>query len=237
VFVNASGVAIIRRAGLEGMVGRIPDPATPTSLAGTVRVGQFHLAAGYQHLSLAQGSPQEENTLLVGGAVYRFGIFAFSGAVKKVTVRDSASVTSSATAGDASVIVAIFDIFALSVSVQNIGNPELAPGIVLPATTRLGSSLNLVDPQGTTRLLGTLEVVWTEGFGTRSLIAGEAGLVFDGIGVEARLGYGTQGPLVGQSDWSLGATLLLGPVDIDYAYQEQSVFGNGAHRLGIRLTL
>jgi hypothetical protein len=30
---------------------------------------------------------------------------------------------------------------------------------------------------------------------------------------------------------------LLGPVDVDYAYQEESVFGNGAHRLGIRLTL
>ena len=119
---------------------------------------------------------------------------------------------------------------------------ELEPASVslqleIGPTTRLGSSLSLVDPQGTTRLLGTLEVVWTEGFGTRSIIAGEAGLVFNGIGVEVRLGYGGQGPLVGQSDWSLGGTLLLGPVDIDYAYQEESVFGNGAHRLGIRLIL
>jgi hypothetical protein len=237
VFVNAAGLAIVRRVAFEGMVGRIPDPVAPTSLAGAVRVGQFHLAAGYQHLSLTQGSPQEENTLLVGSVVYRFGLFAFSGAVKRVTVRDSSAVTSSATTGDASVIIAIFDIAAISVSVQNIGQPQLAPGMVLPAITRLGSSLNLVDPQGTLRLLGTLEVVWTEGFGTRSIIGGEAGLVFDGFGVEARLGYGSDGPLEGQSNWSLGGTLVLGPVDIDYAFQDESVFGREAHRLGIRLIL
>jgi hypothetical protein len=237
VFVNAAGVAIVRRAALEGMVGRIPDPAAPTSLAGTVRVGQFHVAAGYQHLSLAEGSPQVENTLLVGSVVYRFGLFAFSGAAKRVTVRDSSAVTSSATTGDISVIIAVFDIAALSFSVQNIGQPELAPGMVLPAITRLGSSLNLVDPQGTFRLLGTLEVVWTDGFGTRTIIGGEAGLVFNKIGVEARLGYGSQGPLEGQSNWSLGGTLVLGPVDVDYAFQEESVFGSRAHRLGIRLTL
>jgi len=237
VFVNAAGLAIVRRAGFEGMAGRIPDPAAATSLAGAVRVGQFHLAAGYQHLSLAQGSPQEENKLLIGSVVYRFGLFAFAGAVKRVTVRDSSAVTSSATTGDASVIIAIFDIFALSLSVQNIGQPELTPGMVLPATTRFGSSLNLVDPQGTTRLLGTIEVVWTEGFDSRTIIAGEAGLVFNGIGVEARLGYGGRGPLTGQSNWSVGGTVVLGPVDIDYAYQEESVFGGGAHRLGIRLTL
>lgn len=237
VFVNAAGVAIIRHVGLEGMVGRIPDPVTPTSLAGAVRVGQFHIAAGYQHLRLPEGSPQEENTLLVGGAVYRFGIFAFSGALKKVTVRDSAAITSSATTGDASVIIAVFDIFALSFGVQNIGQQELTPGLVLPATTRLGSSLNLLDPQGTARLLGTIEFVWTEGFGSRTIIAGEAGLVFSGIGIEGRLGYGSQGPLPGQSVWSMGGTLVVGPVDVDYAYQERSVFGGGAHRLGIRLTL
>ena len=175
--------------------------------------------------------------MLVGSAVYRFGIFAFSGSVKEVTVRDSAAVTASAVTGDASAIIAIFDIFALSLSVQNIGQPELTPGMVLPATTRFGSSLNLVDPQGTTRLLGTIEVIWTEGFDSRTIIAGEAGLIFNGIGVEARLGYGGQGPLTGQSNWSIGGTVVLGPVDIDYAYQEESVFGSGAHRLGVRLTL
>jgi hypothetical protein len=31
--------------------------------------------------------------------------------------------------------------------------------------------------------------------------------------------------------------LVLGPVDVDYAFQEESVFGGEAHRLGIRLTL
>ncbi len=237
VFVNAAGLATVRRASFEGMAAWLPDPVRQTSIAGAVRVGQFHVAGGYQHLSLAEGSPQEDNTVLVGSAVYRFGIFAFSGSVKKVTVRDSAAVTASAVTGDASAIIAIFDIFALSLSVQNIGQPELTPGMVLPATTRFGSSLNLVDPQGTTRLLGTIEVVWTEGFNSRTIIAGEAGLIFNGIGVEARLGYGGQGPLTGQSNWSIGGTVVLGPVDIDYAYQEESVFGSGAHRLGVRLTL
>ncbi len=61
--------------------------------------------------------------------------------------------------------------------------------------------------------------------------------MFNEFGVEARLGYGSQGPLAGQSNWSLGGTLVLGPVDVDYAFQEESVFGGEAHRLGIRLTL
>lgn len=237
VFVNAAGLAIVRRAGFEGMASRIPDPATQTSVAGAVRIGQFHLAGGYQHLGLADGSSQEENTLLVGSVVYRFGLFGISGALKEITVRDSTGLTSSATAGDASVIIAVFDIAAVSVGVQNIGQPQLAPNMTLPAITRLGSSLNLVDPEGTVRLLGTIEVVWTEGFESRTIIGGEAGFVFSGIGVEARLGYGGRGPLVGQSNWSLGGTLVLGPVDIDYAYQDESVFGSEAHRLGIRLTL
>ena len=34
-----------------------------------------------------------------------------------------------------------------------------------------------------------------------------------------------------------GGTLVLGPVDIDYAFQDESVFGREAHRLGIRLIL
>lgn len=237
VFVNASGVAIVRHAAVEGSFSRLPNPVEHWAMAGAVRIRQFNLAAGYQRLELPPGSAQESSSMLAGSLVYRFGLFALSGGVRHFSVSDSAGVTSTATAGDASVIIAIFDIAAVSASFQNIGQPVMDNGMVLPATTRLGASLNLVDPQGTGRLLGTLEVVWTEGSESRSIIGGEAGLVFDGFGAVLRAGYSGLGPLTGQSRWTLGGSLVLGPVDIDYSWQEQSVFGDDAHRLGLRLTL
>src|SRR2546430_10807806 len=56
-------------------------------------------------------------------------------------------------AGDAGLAIAVFDLMALGVSVQNIGGDfgPAAGGVHLPRRTRAGFTLNYVDPQGTLR--------------------------------------------------------------------------------------
>lgn len=178
----------------------------------------------------------ENNTLWVANAVYRFGLFAVSAGVKSVGARDTTGTTLRATKADVSALLAMFDIAALAVSVQNIGSrPDSGPALDLPPTTRLGLMLNVVDPQGTGRLMGTLDVVWTEGFDRRTILGGEAGLVFNGFGALLRVGYGAESPLTGSARWAVGGSVVLGPVNVDYAYRELANTVGDTHRIGIRV--
>lgn len=77
-------------------------------------------------------------------------------------------------AGDAGLAIAVFDIMALGASVQNLGG-DLGNDARLPRRTRAGFTMNYVDPQGSFRLLATLEGQWPSG--------GSGGGVFVG-GVE-----------------------------------------------------
>jgi len=67
---------------------------------------------------------------------------------------------SDAWAGDVGMAIAVFDIMAIGVSVQNLGG-DMGNGALLPRRTRAGLTLNYTDPQGTFRLLTTLEGMWT----------------------------------------------------------------------------
>jgi hypothetical protein len=126
---------------------------------------------------------------------------------------------------------------ALAVSVQSIGNQQLSGlGVQLPTTTHFGYMLNFVDPQGTGRLLGTIEWVWADGEDTRFLLGVEGGVVLKGAGLVARFGYGP--PPLGSSAgrWTFGAGVVLGRLGLDYAYQAKNVFGKDIHAFGLRLT-
>src|SRR6267154_106494 len=101
------------------------------------------------------------DALATTSLVYRRGLAAF-GVTAKYNRQQIGSEVSDAWAGDVGAAVAVFDIMAFGVRVQNLGG-DLGNGALLPRRTRAGLTLNYTDPQGTFRLLTTLEGQWTRG--------------------------------------------------------------------------
>ncbi len=237
VFINPSGLATIKVLSLEGAYSPMPQDVTLWQGAGAFRAGQFNLGAGAAYLVLPDTSGYVDNVTWVGAADYRYGLLALGASGRYVSVTDtSGQVNRSFTTG-AGFTIAVFDIMALAVAVENIGNQNLSGlGVRLPTATHLGYTLNFVDPQGTTRLLGTIEWVWTDGQATRFLAGAEAGLVLKGAGLVVRAGYGP--PPMGNSEgrWTFGGGVVLGRLGLDYAYQAQNLFGTAIHEFGVRLT-
>jgi hypothetical protein len=104
-------------------------------------------------------------------------------------------------------------------------------------TKRAGLTFNFADPQESLRLLGTMEVVWTQGAKHRTLVGFEGGGVMGRVGVVGRIGYGPPPEGAGQKRVSLGGGLILDHVNIDYAWQRRTRLGRDVHRLGLRFTL
>jgi hypothetical protein len=147
-------------------------------------------------------------------------------------------VTRSLTSGLA-VQVAFFDIAALAISAQNIGQFNLTgDGLHLPDAVHVGFSLNLLDTYSNGRLLATIESVWTEQDRGRTVLGLEAGAAIGGVGLVARVGSGRQPGLAGGllSNTTFGASLLLGRARLDYAFQRRSAIGRDVHLAGIRWT-
>src|SRR5439155_227137 len=90
----------------------------------------------------------------VSTLVFRTGLGAL-GATAKYARETVGGARVDAWAGDVGLAIAVFDLMALGVSVQNIGGDfgPAAGGLHLPRRTRAGFTLNYVDPQGTLRLL------------------------------------------------------------------------------------
>jgi hypothetical protein len=237
VFINPSGLATIKVLSLEGAYSPLSGGASLWQAAGAFRLGQFNLGGGAAYLLLPDTSTYVDNVTWVGSADYRFGLLSIGASGRYVSAEDTSGQVNRSFTTDAGFTAAVFDIMALAVSVQNIGNQQLSgDGMSLPTTTHLGYMLNLVDPQGTGRLLGTIEWVWTEGQDTRFLVGMEAGAVISGAGVVVRAGYGPAplGPAEGR--WTFGGGVLLGRLGLDYAYQAENVFGDAVHSFGLRLT-
>jgi hypothetical protein len=91
----------------------------------------------------------------------------------------------------------------------------ISPGVTFAQTTHLGYTLNFVDPQGTARALATIEVVWTESQGHRTLYGVEGGAVLRGSARRARWVAGSLGGLRGAAmdlrrrGWCWGARARL----------------------------
>ncbi|HEX5004606.1 MAG TPA: hypothetical protein VFV65_04780 [Gemmatimonadales bacterium] len=237
VFINPSGLATIKVLSLEAAYAPMPGDALLLQGAGAFRVRQFNLGGGVAFLQLPDTSAQRENLTWVASADYRVGLLALGASGRYVSVTDTTGQVSSAFTTDAGFTLAVFDIMALAVSVQGIGNERLSGlGVSLPTITRLGYMLNIVDPQETARLLGTIEWVWTEGEPTRFLIGVEGGAVVSGVGLVVRFGYGR--PPLGPSGarWTVGGGVVLGRLGLDYAYQAENLFGQAVHSFGLRLT-
>src|SRR6185436_20148171 len=132
--------------------------------------------------------PQE--TLAAGSLVYRSGLIA-AGATAKWLRTTTGGVEERGWGGDIGLAIAFFDIMAIGFSMQNVGgNFDDRSALVMPRLTRLGFTMNYVDPQESFRLLSAIEVQWPEGRSARTVLGGEAGTVIRGVGVVGRLAYG-----------------------------------------------
>lgn len=239
VFTNPSGLAGIRSLSLEATLARLPDRSTYTMGAAAFRLSNFNLGGGYQYLRFPSGGPVYDNFSWVGAGVYRRGGFSLGMSGKYVSLEDSAGSIARSFTTDLSGTVQFFDIAALALSVQNIGNEPISKGgVELPRSAHLGFSFNLLDTYSNGRLLATVETIWTDGQERRTVVGVEAGAVLHGIGLVARVGTGGEPgtPVTPFSTSTYGGGIVAGRARIDYAYQKQSALGRDVHLFWFRWT-
>ena len=257
LFANPAGIAAIRHFAIEGSLEPYLAGTTYSTIALAVRTG--HVAWGFGTQALEYGSEavvvpdsasggrrgiptgatfSATDLLATSGVVYRRGFLALGAAVKygRTQIGDWSA---DAWGGDVGLAIAVFDIMALGVSVQNLGGDfgAAGQGARLPRRTRAGITMNYVDPQGTYRLLTTLEGQWPAGAPALFATGVEGGLVTRGVGLVGRIGYVTRSPVSAASRWSLGGGVELRRLHLDYAYQGFALVGGGTHRVGVRWAL
>ena len=252
MFANPAGIATIRHLGLEGSYEPYLQGTAITTAAMALRISRFTWGVGAQAFDYGteaeivpdpstggrRGMPTGASFhpyegLAVTSLVYRRG-FAALGVSGKYNRQEIGAETSDAWAGDIGVAVAVFDIMAFGVSVQNLGG-DMGNGALLPRRTRAGLTLNYTDPQGTYRLLTTLEGQWTTGHSAVLIQGLEAGIVTNGVGLVGRLGFATRPTITDASPWTFGGGVVLGRLAMDYAYRSYDMMG-GTHRVGLRWT-
>jgi hypothetical protein len=249
VFSNPAGLATVRHVGLEGAYRSLASSGNALNGAAAARIRQFHLAISGAYLDygtdpanfpiggLPAGSKYRER-LAMGSLVYRFGMIALGGTVKYIRM-NADTAEQRALGGDMGIAIAVFDIMALGFSIQNLGgNWRDNSPLELPRLSRLGFTMNYVDPQETWRLMSTIEVQWPEGRSTRFVGGIEAGVVVQGVGIIARGAYGSRPEGTEASKFTVGGSVLVVErLSFDYAYQPEDARGDKAHRVGVRLRL
>jgi hypothetical protein len=232
VFANPAGLATIHRIALEGSYEEHPG-GTILSAAAAVRVGQFDYGLAAQALRPPPASAAATDVLALSALVFRYGMIAVGTSLKYVR-QGVAAPQVDVWAGDAGVAIALFDILALGASVQNLGG-DLGAGAHLPRRTRVGFTMNYVDPQGSVRLLTTLEGQWPEGRPAVLVAGAEAGLFTGGgIGIVARVGVSGRASATDVSPVAVGAGVALGRLQFDYAYRSYAAPTGAMHRFGAR---
>jgi hypothetical protein len=254
LFANPAGIAAVRHLAVEGSFEPYLAGSTYSAAAVAVHAGRLAVGFGAQALDYGSeplilpdsaaggrrgiptgGTFSAADLLGTAGIVYRRGFMAFGGAVKYARMQIGGW-SADAWGGDVGLAIAVFDIAALGVSVQNLGG-DFGPsgqGARLPRRTRAGLTMNYVDPQGTYRLLTTVEGQWPAGARARLATGVEGGVVTRGVGLVGRIGFVTRSPTSAASRWSVGGGVELRRLHLDYAYQGYSVVGGGTHRFGIR---
>jgi hypothetical protein len=253
MFANPAGLATIRHLGLEGSYEPYLAGTAITTAAIALRVTR--LTWGFGAAALDYGSEPEivpdptsggrrgmptgasfhpYEALAATSLVYRRGVAAL-GVTAKYDRQQVGAEVSDAWAGDVGIAVAVFDIMALGASVQNLGG-ELGAGALLPRRTRAGITLNYTDPEGTYRLLTTLEGQWTRDKRAVLIQGLEGGIVTGGVGLVARAGYATRPAITDASRFTVGGSVVLGRLALDYAFQAFDELGGGTHRVGLRWT-
>jgi hypothetical protein len=255
VFGNPAGLAPIRSTAVSVSFQRYLVDTWLGSAAVAVRVSKFDLGFGIRILDFGSDSafvPDPAfggdrglatgatigayHALGVGTLTYRHGFVSAGVSVKALRehlgVGSDPAVNASAVGADVGVAAAFFDIAALGVVVQNIGSgirgdSARAP---LPHTTRVGFTLNIFDPQGTKRLLNTVEWVSPPGGDAYWIFGFEGGAVSGGVGLLGRLGIVTGRRTTDLRSPVVGGGLVFHNLRIDYAYQGLDALGDGLHR-------
>jgi hypothetical protein len=233
IFANAAALATVHHLAIEGSYESYPSGATLSTGALALRVSRFTWGVGAAALGPSYTSA---DLLGASGLVFRTGLVAL-GATAKYARETIGGARVDAWAGDVGLAVAVFDLMALGVSVQNIGGDfgQAAGGLHLPRRTRAGFTLNYVDPQGTLRLLTTLEGQWPSRGSAFIVLGVESGLVTRGMGVLGRVGYVGHSVTTSASPFTAGASVELGGgrLHLDYAYRADAALG-ARHRMGLR---
>ncbi len=228
IFANPAGLATVHHLAVEGSYEAYPSGVTLSTGAVALRVSRFTWGAGAAALGPSYTSA---DVLAVSSLVFRTGIVALGTSTKYVR-ETLGGARVDAWAGDAGLAIAVFDLMALGVSVQNIGG-DLGGGLHLPRRTRAGFTLNYVDPQGTLRLLTTLEGQWPSPGSAFVVLGVEGGVVARGMGVLGRVGYIGHSAATSGSPFTAGASVELGRLHLDYAYRADDTLG-ARHRVGLR---
>jgi hypothetical protein len=251
VFANPAAIATVRRLAVEGSFERYLAGVNHTAAAVAVRAGRLSWGGGLQVLDygseaevipdpatgnrrgIATGNSfHPVDALAVAALTYRFSLAAV-GVAGKYARQDFGGPAADAAAADVGLAIALFDIAAFGASVQNLGG-DLGANARLPRRTRVGLTLNYTDPQGSLRLLTTLEGQWERDHAAVLALGVEGGLAAAGVGLVARAGLHTPGAASDASRWTAGAGVVLGGLALDYAYRSWDVLAGGTHRLGIR---
>ena len=259
VFVNPAGLAPIRHAaiGFSGEARR--DRARLGTAAGALRLGRLTFGFGAMYLEHNSDSIPVPDSTLFGGSgaavgsgtsgynalgvaalAYRRGMFSVGVSAKGLReyVSDGSpdayavnGVTGTVGAG-----MAFFDIAAFGFAIENLTGTLSGNGrsYSLPRTLRGGFTINFVDPQGTARILTTIDWVRPPRGDAYWVLAGETGLVLRGIGLLGRAGVATGRSGSALSDASFGGGLVLHSVRIDYASQGYRGDPRRSHRFGVR---
>jgi hypothetical protein len=251
MFSNPAGIAAVHRLALEGSFEPYLAGTRYSAGAFALRTGRLTWGVGGQVLdfgsepiivpdpasggrrgSATGGTFTAADMLGMATIAYRRGLLV-AGVSAKYARQQIGTWSADAWAGDAGLAIAIFDILAFGVSVQNLGG-NFGNGTHLPHRTRAGFTMNYVDPLGTLRLRTTFEGQWESGEPAQLVTGLEGGIVTGGVGFVGRVGYGTGSPTSDASRWSLGGGLELRHLHLDYAYQNFALLGGGTHRVGIR---
>jgi hypothetical protein len=230
LFANPAGLATVHRLAVEAGYESYPAGTTLATGALALRVGRLDWGAGAATLGRTYSAA---DVLAVSTLVFRAGLVALGGSAKYAR-ETLAGARVDGWAGDAGLAIAVFDLMAFGVSVQNIGG-DRAGRARLPRSTRAGFTLNYVDPQGTFRLLTTLEGQWSPGQVAFVVLGAESGVVANGVGVLGRAGYIGHSSTTSASPFTAGASLELGRLHLDYAYRADDRQG-ARHRMGLRWT-
>ena len=237
LFVNPAGIATVHHAGIEATYHYSHEQSLEGSAAAALRIGQFTLGGGAHYLKLDPKSPNADNLLTMGTAVYRYGIFAVGASGKYISVEDTAGNVRRSATEDVGGLIALFDLFSIGASFQNIGHSDLSGGgVALPPSTHFGVMFNFTDPQTTWVMRATWEKVWTHGEEPRNKLGAELGVQLGGAFLTLRGGTGERTPGTQQSAQSAGASLGFRRFAIDYAYQRRTALGGDIQRLGLRFT-
>jgi hypothetical protein len=236
VFSNPAGLATIAHIALEASYYRLTSDNTLWTGAFAWRLGQFDFGAGVKYFDY--GATTDYDALGVGSLIYRRGLIALGGSVKGLR-RETAAGRSEGIGADLGLALAFFDIMALGFAVQNVGgNLDDASTLALPRLTRLGFTMNYVDPQEAFRLLTVIEGQWAEGVGARVVLGLEAGIVLpDIVGLIGRIAYGGRFDGAVTSRMTYGLTAELGWILVDYALEPTDLLGERGQRIGVRLPL